>query len=705
MSIPSLLLGRWRSRNLAGAYAHACVVRVRPGHFHRYYSDENRIDTGEPIYPPLIWKGRNHSPWQATWIIDGPWKTLPNVQSVKRQRSFTDKGSSTATIVMDNIAFLEENGAAGLYHAIDRGHYSPMRGIPVDNRARLWQTNEWVNVLDGGWQIEVWEGYGEGDEVTLLDAMDPATNSWARPNSAIDRTFTGIIEECDLDSHPDHITLTVRDFGIVFTDQRLMGNNKSAEIRSPITFADRKTTQGEQKIKGPYTVSSGGIDSSGAWHGGSRVDPTATDWIEIPLPAGYYTQFYVAPISSGMEMFASLWLGTGGGTMDHTQHIAGGWVDLGLGSTPDGTPYFRRVGSVDDYGRRWNFGHGFDVPAGSKLRLTFTNLQRQDWIDTGYAAGVHSMASYRYGSDPLHPPNGQAGVQAKHWILVEDAADVIRMILIWAGFKEWQVEDFGWTLHFPLRYGEDKYYMDVMSDLQAQGNFTFYMTAPTNDDRSIGVPHFEYIKNFDPPSATVEVRDTNMGESMQVKWALADLPYVMRYRGALATRLQGGQALDQDTIRRYMATYYPPWAGDLYTKLDATHFRSVENVRRNAGILRHFTETLGVQTTVALRSTDECLFACVLAAVQYALGMATCQFQIPGLPGIELNQTLSAVEASTGVNSRVWVTSFDSQHTLGPQGSWHMTVGGAFLDTEEMDALRDDYHYAFKLAQRRKVEG
>lgn len=706
MSLSSLLLSRWRSRNLAGDKKHVLLVRVRPGHMHRYYSDERRIDTNAPIYPSLIWKGHNHHPWQATWIVDGPWKNLPNIQSAKAQRSFTDKGSSTCTVVMDNVGFIDVEGVAGLYHTIDRGHYSPMRGIKVPTRPRMWQTNEWTNALNAGWQIELWEGYGAGGEVTLLDAMDETTHSWARPATAIDRTWTGVIEECDLDSHPDHITLTCRDFGLLFTDERLMGNNKSAEIRSPVSFADRRTVQGEKKIKGPYNVSSGTVNGDGVWHGGDRDDSSHVDWIEIPLPAGYYTQFYASPISDGMEMFASLWIGPAGGTMDRTHPLGGGeYVDLGLGSVPGGPPYFRRMGSVDDSGRRWNFGHGFNVPDGSKLRLSFTNLPHQSWSSAGkHSAGVYGMASYRYGSDPLHPPNGQAGIQAKHWILVEDASEVIRTILIWAGFKEWHVEDFGWSLHFPLRYGEDKYYIDVISDMQAQGNFQFYMASPTNDDRSIGVPHFEYTKSFDPPRPVLEVRDTDMTESMQVKWNLADLPYVMRYRGAIASKKQGGQSLDQDFIRRYMATYYPPWSGDLYTPADPTHFRSVENIRRNAGVLRHFTETLGQQTTVALNSTDECLFACILAAVQYALGMTTVQFQIPGIPGLELNQTISVIEASTGVNSRVWVASLDSQHTLGDKGSWHTTVGGALLDTQEMAALAKDYAYALKLAQRRKAE-
>jgi hypothetical protein len=43
----------------------------------------------------------------------------------------------------------------------------------------------------------------------------------------------------------------------------------------------------------------------------------------------------------------------------------------------------------------------------------------------------------------------------------------------------------------------------------------------------------------------------------------------------------------------------------------------------------------------------------------------------------------------------MWVASIQSTHTLGPTGSWHMTVGGSLLDTEDMNLLTADYKVTY----------
>jgi hypothetical protein len=44
----------------------------------------------------------------------------------------------------------------------------------------------------------------------------------------------------------------------------------------------------------------------------------------------------------------------------------------------------------------------------------------------------------------------------------------------------------------------------------------------------------------------------------------------------------------------------------------------------------------------------------------------------------------------------MWVASVDSQHNLGPSGSWHMVVGGSMLDTEDMNLISDDYRFTYR---------
>jgi hypothetical protein len=541
--VPAKVRERWRSGELVGAAQHALVVRVRQGHMGRGYLSARRIDdgstpfNGSPIYPPLIHDGQNIDCWKGQWTPTSDWVTLPNVVSANWTRGFDDatSGASTGsalTVVMDSVGFQDTEGAAGLYHVAKRGYYSPMRGATPPSRPNLWPANDWRNLLNSGAQIELWEGYGTGAEIVPLDTPNPETMSCAPPNAAIVRTWTGIIDNCDIDSHPDQITVTARDFSIFLTDQHLLAYNKALELRPPITFADK----------------------TWAWTVEPRVNPY-------------------------------------------------------------------------------------------------------------------------------------------HWILVDDAAEVVLMVLIWAGFQEFNVQHFGWSLGDPMHFAETDFLIDIIKEILAQGNFIFYLSPPTNDDRSIGIPRFEY-QNVTLPAkpGMVEFRDTDMTETMQVKWDLTTLPYVLRYRGEISTD-GTGSALDGDPIKRYMSTYWPPWSGQVGGASGHSWGYAADDDRaRVAGILRQFTQTLGVTSTQGLKSNVECTFACILAAMQYALQMCTAHFQIAGLPIFDINMMVSVVDEGAGVNSRLWVASIESDHQLGPNGEWHMSIGGALIDTTDFQALVSDYN-------------
>lgn len=697
----SVIQQRWRTRQLVGDKKHALIVRVRPGYMKRDYMDENRIDDGDtpfdgsPIFPPLIWKGNNHHPWQGLWTPTGSWQTLPNIESAKWARDFdiqtgAAKGTSTATVVMDNIAFPQATGVGGIYHAIQRGYFSPDRGNVPDGRANIWPKdiqNPWHNALNSGYQIELWEGYGTGNDIVLRTTLDPTTNSYAPASGALDRTWTGIVVDFETESHPDKITLTAQDFGIFFTDQRLVGDNKDLAIRSPVIFADRRQTQGENKVTQPLTVSSGLVSQDRVWQ--SQTGTSGPEWIEMKIPFGTYIECFIAP-QSDMELFVSLRLGDGG-VMDRTVTLPNGWVTLagpGTGTTPDGTPYFRHIANFDTTSpTRIALGHQFDVGQDAHLRLTFNRLPGQ--------AVTKNFIAYQYGSNPAVAPG--PGVNAKHWILVDDAAQVVRMLCIWAGFKEWKIEDFGWSLFQPLVFGEGKFFMDVITDMLQQGYFIFYMGPPTADDRSIGVPHFEHVKAIDPPrQGMIEVRDTDMTEALDIKWDLSSLPWVMRYRGKIDPKY--GVVWGQDLTRRVMATYYPPWTGR-FSPLAMGETAGADQIRRIAGIHRHFTETMASNLRVSLQTYEECLFACILAAIQYGLQMCTGRFQIPGVTGLKLNDAISVVDEATATNSRIWIAAIESEHVMGGdhEGYWRMTVGGSMIDSREFGGLRDDYNFALIL--------
>lgn len=698
----------------------------------RNYHTRYRIDTGELIFPPLIFKGQNHNCWQGVWTPLGPWVELPEVESADAQWNFDANGVGTSnnTVVMDNIAFEEQAGVGGLYHVIARGYFAPERGKSVTGRPRLWAANTWKNALNGGYQIETWEGYDIEENISLLDEPDPVTHT-CYVSGAIQRTWTGIVEDCELDSHPDKITLTARDFGVLFTDQRVMGGTKDVAIQSPITFADRKRTQGEGKVNAPLFASSGRPQAGGAWTSAPQDSPDDVAWVEIGLPAGYYEDFFVAPEWDDMDCYVSVWANGGHCLIDRITPLADGWVDLGHGATPDGKPWLRWLQGLPAYpAQRWQLLHGLTLGDGSKIRFTFTKLASGANPTPGgggntqavkFYAGTRSVCAYVFGQVAKNFPGSGGDPQyAKHWILVEDAADVVRMLCIWAGFQEWLVYTFGWSLLYPLRYNTDKFFADIINETLQQGDFSFYLAPPSNDDRSLGVPVFMPAANLTSlylgtgygrwaQQRMLELRDTDMTEAIQVKWDLSNLPFVIRFRGAIDSK---GVTLFQDTSKRHMATYWPPWSPIDYVpiSLNVTNRPpgqiiepAAAHVDRVAGVMRMFSQTEGDTTRLGLTSNVECLFGCVLAAMQYAKGMCVVQIQIPGLPGLELNQMLSAIEEATGFNSRVAILSIDSKHTLGPQGSWHMTITGIVLDTEDMATLVKDYTNAWLMARGEKA--
>lgn len=696
-SVPALLEQRWQTGVLVGDAAHAGLVRIREGYIdHRYQNPDMLATTPGPVEQrfPTIWKGNNVQPWQGQLVWTGDWISLPNTQSADFTRSFANGAStgggatgSPLTVVIDNIAFNEQTGLAGVYHSIDRGWFSPTRGVRVNARPSLWAANEFANVFNGGYLVELWEGYGVDADV--VPTLDEATQLWSAP--AASRTWLGWIDSCDLESHPDHVTLTCRDATILLTDQRVMGQNKAREIQSPITFADRRRTLGETKEFGNIVVSSGTFRSDeqlgAVWLSAQRDDPAHTEWIEIHLPAGHYESFYTDFPFDGETMWVSLKAAGGNSRMDTDTPVADGWVDLGLGSVPaDGEPYIFTHANTWAYpSRRWSLGgHVWDLGAGSILRISFTALARNP--DNGsYQAGTNSLYAFRYGTNPQQT----AGVKAKGWILVEDAADVVRMVLLWAGFHEMDVENFGWTLEAPMVFAQDSFFIDVIDQILAQGNYLFFIDAPTDHDMSIGVPVFRPQSATDPPrEGMLQVQDRQLLEALTTTTDKSNLPYVMRYRGAVSAT---GHTLFADLVKRYMGTYWPPWSGHDYTNLQGRNFVGGYPQERLGGVRRQFS-----QTDSSLKSTAECLFACILAAIQYLLAAVTGTFQTPGLPGVGPNQQVSVTDQGTGTNSRLWVASVDSRHTFGPGGSWHMIVIGSILDTEDMNLIAEDYKYTYQ---------
>jgi hypothetical protein len=652
---------RWRSKKHVGPAAPTLRVTLTRGIIDKTYQEFEFLGGGNEQFMTIV-GGNNTNPWQGFWRPTGDPIDLPNVLSVNISQSLQEKGARSAVIEAENIIYAMTAGPGGIFHRIERGFLSPTLGSKLLRRIvpALAVKNEWNEVLNNGYKIDVYEGYGDQQV----------------------RTFCGLIDTTELQTQPDRITLNCRSFFMLFTDQRVMGANKAPEIVAPLTVADRERTLGVKPVGHAGSASSTAAGRSvtditkkeNATDWVSRGRPTAegVEWVQMEIPPGYYENLYLRLPYKGQGVYISIFAIAGsvwnGNLIEKDE-----WIDAGKG-TVGGLPYTNGWGSSSVGASRRSLGAPFQAAKGTKVRISFTNLPyRSEWGD--HRAGCTRLAAFLFGTDAKHPLNGDPGQNAKHWVLIDDLADIAKMVFMWAGYHEWDVEELGWSLDFPMSWTMDKFLVDILDDILAQANWVLYEESPSPSSESLGVPVFEHNAATDAPSRAgmLEITDADVLETIQPKFDLSNLPWVIYYRGNVDSN---GKSFDEELIRRYRAIYFPPWSGA---------GPEISEEGRVGGVRRH-----DVTVDENLTSQDQCMLAARLAAYQYALEAFTVQFQIPGYPGIELNQQVSVVSNVTGINSRVWVSEFHTEHTTGKKASWTMTVGGSLLDTEDMDKITEE---------------
>lgn len=663
-----LLDSRWRSGRYIGAHKPIWIVEVQRGVIDRHYAPFEMLDGSSEDFGTIQGSKHNADPWHAYWRPTGPWKEVPNVTNVDTEQGFDNNGIANCTITIENTILKLMLGMAGTYHLIERGHMAPWFGWATWGRPETQQQlNEWWEVFNGGYQVKVWEGYGD-------DAREPS--------------FAGLIDDCKLGATPATIQIVCRDFGQSLTEHRIFGWNKARELPSPIVFAPRSKVYKTEKKGGSASASS---EASG--HPASRVtraDDTYwlsggengaigfewTEWTQIRVPKGTYESIYVYPHYAGMEMYISVFARNA--KVDGVP-VDDGFIFRGLGNVPGdngGHPYVKLVENAAKEGKRYKLGFKLEAGDDTVIRVSFRDLQYSPGRG-GFRAGVRRLVAFR--------EKIIKSEQKKKQILIEDYSDMVKWAFMWAGFHEWVVEPTGVPMKNPVTFNQGQFLIDIVEHVKQQGDFVFFMDRPTDNPSSIGVPIFRRTKAMDPPAPSMlEVTEDQLLTSVSPSFSKEPLNYIIRARGRMPKKGEGkGVRLGEDRVRRFQATYMPPWSGahrNVATGLYDTDYPFAD---RMAGLRKH-----QQWTDDNLESNDECMMAAILAAMKSALAAFTCSVEIPGRPDIGLGDQISVIDSATGMNGRIFI---GSRHTTNGADGYVTSLSGSMIDTPDVLALAGDY--------------
>jgi hypothetical protein len=419
-------------------------------------------------------------------------------------------------------------------------------------------------------------------------------------------------------------------------------------------------------------------DSDTFWRSRSYNDENATDWVQIHVPQGRYASFYLWNEYPHLEGYLSIYMRARSdgqpcmfGDLEVTPDT---WVDIGLGTVPGalgGKPYVKLFTDMpNDRGYTHTFGYtNTNMPIelicgdDTAIRMHYRHLRNPPGGDGGYYAGVKRMIALKRSI--------QVQAKKRHWVMVDDTSDIVRVVLRWAGFKEWEVENSGVRLSKPWVVDRSSVLLDIINQIKENTDFLFFMGDPSdNGDNSLGVPIFRHTNAVRDEQGTIAVNDQHLLTGIQAKLSEEPLSTIIRMRGATIAK-------DLDDIvksRKHVGyTYRPPWS------------------ERLAGVIKHV-----LHYDTKLKTVEDCQFACYYAALQEALQSATATIQLPGFPGIELDDFASLFDEGTGLSTRLWASNRSSTFRSGEQTTWTMTLGGSLVDMPDIQGVVNDINQAVR---------
>jgi hypothetical protein len=667
---------RWLSMQHLGNARPEVRVFVRKGHLERHYKPKPSNEVF--CFVPGL-KGPNWV-YYAQWVPDSDYVEVPNIKEAKGDQDYDQNGVEQVTLTLDNIGMVQRTGTMGaLFHMIERGYFSPQRGqTPATGGVAAGAKNAWFDTWkDKATQIAVVAGYG--------DVVFPL--------------FVGLIDNVQLTSRPDQITVTARSMGQFLTDQHTFEDAKNIWIKDPVTFYDRQladnlenavtSAAAKSEFAGHPASFACDEDEDTRWLSQGYGNPGSQDWIEFPLPEGRYEDFDLAAFA-GMECLVSVYAtdpkeGQARGT-DGT-NFGPGWINTGLGHVNNTTiPYVQRLGSVKERKSRYGAkqgGGGFIVGDNSKVRLWFTNLakvQADNQHGFTYRAGVSEVAIY--------DRERQTQAKTERWILVDDVSDIVKTVLQWVGLTEWEIESVGVRLKDKLVFDRQTFLIDIIKKIADLTSYVFYVKPPEEFDvndlsaanvtnKSMGIAVFRQNSAMKqrPPDRVEAVRDTNLLTAVQASFDANVLAQSIRVRGKVvgSRRVQDRRIhpLGADPTLRHQYSYRPVWARG--SSSGGAHLRRHE---------LHYDNMLA--------SEYECKVACLMIAFRQALESAKAEVEMPLWPLIHLDHQVLLFDTGTGLSTRLWVTNRSWDYSSGEQVTFRMNLAGSLLDTNDVSETRKE---------------
>lgn len=648
-------------------------VFVRKGHLERHYKP--KPDNEVFCFIPGL-KGPNWV-YYAQWVPDSAYVEVPNVKDIKGDQDYSQNGVEQVTLTLDNIGMIEQTGNLGaLFHMIERGYYSPQRGErPSRGGEAAGVKNAWFDTWkDKATQIAIVGGYG--------DAVFPL--------------FVGLVDNVQLVSRPDQITVTARNMGQFLTDQHTFMDAKNIWVKDPITFCDRQladsleneATQASAKSEAPGHPARFAVDENEdtAWLSQGYGHPGSQDYLDIPLPEGRYEDFDLAALA-GLECLVSVYatnpVGETARGTDGTNY-GEGWINTGLGHVNNTTiPYVQRFGGVKERPNRYSLkqgGGGFIIGDGSKIRLWFTNLARvpsDSRVGFTYRAGVKEVAVYSR--------SRLAQAKSENWILVDDVSDIVKTVLQWVGLTEWEVESVGIRLKDKIVFDRQTFLIDIIKRIAEQTSYVFYVKPPESFDvndlspgnvtnKSMGIAIFRQNSAMkqQPLDRVEAIRDTNLLTAVQASFDANVLAQSIRVRGKVVKAKKAGpnaHPLGADPTFRHQFSYRPVWARGSSS--------SGANLRRHS-----------LTTDPLIATLYQAKVACLMIAFRQALESAKAQIELPMWPLLHLDHQVLMLDTGTGLSTRLWVAQRSWNYVSGENAEFKMSLGGSLLDINDVQETR-----------------